>query len=372
MLTALIGALLASTATPARPCEAALPQGPAVPAPIVFRTSCGGFRLNTSGRVSRLPPRWFAAHSSGTGRRFGANLQIRRNRAGRIFLMRQGRLVWRSHDLYPGTGGDVAFGPNAFAFASYYRGIFITDLNSPERLVYRGQGHYPYDFFRSGRLIVTGGRAITVLSPEGGVARRYPYGRRGGFSFDGDTNTLLYVTPRNRLATVTETHLRVGRRLRFAGMVSYTEPQRLVFYGRRSLALTDRTGRLIAHAQWQRGGLDILDSGAAVSSDGRHLAFRLSNARAGAPSGNAVLFLLAAGERRARAVYRHRLGPIGCGTGANIRWHGQHLLYSSADGQVAIIDIAGHRHDLAQFAAALPRRGGNQPLLVAWSAEYPS
>jgi hypothetical protein len=372
VLAALTSALLASTATPATPCEAALPQGPAAPAPIVFRTSCGGFRLNTSGRVSRLPPRWFAAHSGGTGRRFGADLQIRRNRAGRIFLMRQGRLVWRSHDLYPRTGGDVAFGPNTFAFASYYRGIFVTDLNSPERLVYRGRGRYPYDFFRSGRLIVTGGRAITVLSPEGRVERRYPYSRRGGFSFDCDTNTLFYVTPRDRLATVTETHLRVGRRLGFDGMVSYAEPGRLVFYDRRSVALADRTGRLIARAHWQRGGLDILDSGAAVSPDGRHLAFRLSDARAGARSGNAVLFLVAAGERRARAIYRHRLGPIGCGTAASLRWHGQHLLYSSADGQVAIIDAAGRRHDLAQFATALPRRGRTEQPLVAWRADYPS
>jgi len=114
-LAALTAALLLST-TAHSPCRAALPQGPPVPAAIVFKTSCGGYLLATTGHVTRLPRHWFASHSGGTGRRFGADLQIRRNRTGRITLLRHGRLAWRSRDLYPNTAADVAFGPHAFAF----------------------------------------------------------------------------------------------------------------------------------------------------------------------------------------------------------------------------------------------------------------
>lgn len=370
VLAALTAALLLST-TAHSPCRAALPQGPPVPAAIVFKTSCGGYLLATTGHVTRLPRHWFASHSGGTGRRFGADLQIRRNRTGRITLLRHGRLAWRSRDLYPNTAADVAFGPHAFAFSSFYRGIFLTDLRGPERLVFPGRGRYPYDFFGSGRLIVTGGGAISVLSPQGRVERRYPYSRRGGFAFDGASNTLFFVTPRDRLATLSETRLRVGRRLGFDGMISLTPAGPLLFYGARSLTLAGRDGRLIARAQWRRGAVDILDSGAAVSADRRHVAFRLSDARAGARSGNAALFLVAAGQRRARAVYRHRLGPVGCGVGASLRWHGQHLLYSSADGQAAIIDASGRRRGLERVAKALPRRTRTEPPAVAWRADYP-
>jgi hypothetical protein len=153
-------------------------------------------------------------------------------------------------------------------------------------------------------------------------------------------------------------------------MVSLTESGLLLFYGARSLTLADRAGRVIAAARWQKSRLDLLDSGATVSADGRRVAFRLSDARAGARQGNAVLFVLSRGELQARAVYRHRLGPVGCGTWANMRWHGRQLLYSAPDGQVAIVDGAsGRRLDLGQFAKALPRRVPTEQPLIAWRAD---
>ena len=98
MVAVLLAAL--AVAAPAHPCRAPLPKGPAVPAPIVLRTSCGGFLLTPSGRVTRLPRHWFARHGGGTGRRWGAQLNVRRNRAGAYFLLRHGHVVWRSHALY--------------------------------------------------------------------------------------------------------------------------------------------------------------------------------------------------------------------------------------------------------------------------------
>jgi len=95
--------------------------------------------------------------------------------------------VWRSRGLYPNDGAGVAFGPHAFAFASFRRGVFVTDLRSPERLVVGGRGHYPYEFTRDGRLVVTSGRAITVVSPGGEAVRGYAYRARNGITFDAES-----------------------------------------------------------------------------------------------------------------------------------------------------------------------------------------
>src|ERR687884_2252491 len=158
---------LVAVAVATHPCRSALPRGPAVPAAIVLRTSCGAFRLGPDGRVTRLPRRWLARHSGGTGRRYGADLQLRPTRTGRIVVLRRGRLLWRSTGRYPRDGGDVAFGPHAFAFASYRRGVFLTDLGRPERLVVRGRGLYPFGFLRDGELLVTSSRSIAVVSRGG-------------------------------------------------------------------------------------------------------------------------------------------------------------------------------------------------------------
>ncbi len=116
---ALAAAALAAAPPHAHPCGAPLPHGPAVPAPIVLWTSCGSFRLAPDGQVSRLPRHWLAKHGSGTGRPYGAHLDIRRTHTGRLLLLLRGRVAWRSTGLYPRDGGGVAFGPHAFAFASY-------------------------------------------------------------------------------------------------------------------------------------------------------------------------------------------------------------------------------------------------------------
>lgn len=155
-----------------------------------------------------------------------------------------------------------------------------------------------------------------MLSPAGRVERRYPYSRRGGYTFDGASNTLFFVTPRGRLATLRESRC---------------------------------------------ASVAALDSGASVSADGGHFAFRLSDARPGARTANAVLFLLKPGARRAKPIYRHRLGRLGCAVGATMRWRGRHLLYASAAGQLAIIDAAsGRRRGLARL---------EQPI-VAWASDY--
>lgn len=371
MVVPVIALALATAAFQGHPCRAALPRGPAVPAPVVLWTSCGGFRLASDGRVSPLPRHWLARHGGGTGRRYGADLAIRRTRAGRVILFRRGRVVWRSHHLYPNDSASVAFGPQRFAFAAYRQGVFLTDLRGPERLVAAGRGLYPFDFTREGQLLVTGGGAVTVVAPDGGMVGRFRYRQRNGLAFDVRTDTLFFVTPTGTLAAAHAARLSLVRRLRgIDGWISFAQPDLLVFSAARGVTVTRRDGTLVARARWP-GSLGGSDSGLSVSADGRSFAFRVSDARAGARSARATVYVLRAGERRARVLYRHRLGPTGCGVGVNLRWLGRFLLYSSTNGQPTILDSGGgSARSLGRVAALLPRRAPGERASAAWASEF--
>jgi WD40 repeat protein len=339
----------------------------------VLWTSCGSFRLAPDGQVSRLPRHWLANHGSGTGRRYGAHLDIRRTHAGGFLLLLRGHVVWRSTGLYPGDGGGVDFGPHSFAFASYRRGVFLTDLHGAERLVARGRGLYPYSFTSSGDLIVAGARSITLVSPTGTFLRRFHYRPRNGYGFDEQTDTLYYVTPTGRLAAAHGTHVELKRTLaRIDGMLGVARPHLLVFSGAHSITATSRDGTVIAKAQWRSSHLNS-DAGVAVSSDGRSFAFRLSDARPGSRSSTATVYLLRAGASLAQAIYRQHLGPSGCAVGAGFSWHGSSLLYSSSDGTLAILDSGTHAAtDLASLAKTLPHRSTAERALAAWRSDFRS
>jgi hypothetical protein len=369
--TMLAAAALATAAPQPHPCRAPLPHGPAVPAAIVLWTSCGSFRLAADGQVSRLPRHWVAQHGIGTGRRYGAQLNIRRTRPGRVLLLLHGRVVWRSGGLYPRDGGDVAFGPRSFAFASYRRGVFLSDLHGAERLVARGRDLYPYSFTSDGDLIVTGTRAIRLVSPDGTMLRRFTYRPRNGYSFDEQTDTLYYVTPKGRLVAVQGTHVELERSLRrIDGTVSVARPNLLVFSGTRSIAITRRDGTLIAEAHWQSRDLNS-DSGVAVSPDGKAVAFRLNDAHPGSRRRTATVYLLRAGATRAQAIYRHRFGPSGCAVGANLDWNGTSLLYSSSDGTLATIDTrTAAATDLTPLARRLPHKTTGERAYTSWRSDF--
>ena len=50
---------------------------------------------STDGRVSRLPRHWFAKHGGGTGRRYGADIAVRRTHAGQFILLLHERVIGR-------------------------------------------------------------------------------------------------------------------------------------------------------------------------------------------------------------------------------------------------------------------------------------
>jgi hypothetical protein len=385
MASTLFAAALASAVLPSHGCRAPLPHGPAVPAPIIVQTGCGWFDLRPGGRVTRLlrSPAGFGKGGlaeDGT-RDYGADLVIRRTHPGRFIVSRLGRTpagrltrtkVWRSSRSYFNTGDDVAFGPHLLAFNDYYHGLYLTDLRRPERLVVRGRGLYPIGFTGHGELMVAGsGHPISVVAPDGRLLRRYPYRPRGGFAWDYQTDTLYFVRPDGVLAAAHGSHLLLLRPLKgINGQIGFTLPGLLVFNGQRSITVTSLAGKLIARARWPRTPIANFDSGLSVSPDGRSFAFRLSNAHPGAGHGVAVVYALRAGQSQARAIYRHRLGSSGCAVGAGMAWHGRYLLYSSTDGQQAVLDTRGGRQiSLMPLLHRIPQRGRSQTYNVYWLSD---
>jgi hypothetical protein len=126
-----LAAALALVSHAAHPGRVQPPRGPRVPAAIVLHTSCGWYELDTDGRTSRLPNHWGAKHGIGTGRRYGAQLDLCCDPTGHISLRLRGRLVWRSRERHPGYGGQVAFGPHEFAFADDGRGSSSPTSTAP-------------------------------------------------------------------------------------------------------------------------------------------------------------------------------------------------------------------------------------------------
>jgi hypothetical protein len=316
--------------------------------------------------VTKLRRHWLALHGAGTGRRFGTNLQLRRNRAGRYFLLRQGRLVWASRGRYPNDGGSVAFGPHEFAFASYRRGVFVTDLRGPERLVARGRGLAPYSFTDEGRLLVSGPRWVMLLGKDGAPLKRFRVNARYGYAFDERSGSFYFVTRARMLAVARGVRVRPLRSVARIDGAMALQRAFLVFQGGRSITITTRDGAVVARTSWRSSRL-VADSGVSVSPDGRRFAFRLSRARLR----SATVFVLEPGASQARAIYRHRLRTLGCAIGANMSWSGRHLLYSSADGTRAVIDTStGAVLELTALARALPRLGSAETAFAAWRRDF--
>jgi hypothetical protein len=352
-------ALLAHASPAAKPCEKPLPRGPAVPVPLVLSTDCGWFRLEPNGQVVALGADWLVKHKQQWQSPYGLTLG-KRPRSGRYIVLRHGDVVWRSSGYYYNEAGSPAFGPGAFAFDSWgKRGVFLTDLRSPERMVVRGRFSYPIDFTREGELLVSGRRLITVVSRSGQIVRRYPYRRSTGFSFDPQSGLLYFVTPAGVLSEAHGSAVRRIAKIAAAGAISVLGTRLLAFTGDHELTILRRgDGSVVARGSWS-GARRQLDAAPVVSGDGKRFAYRISTARPGVRRSLGVVYGLRAGERQAHVLYRHRMGRAGCGSGAGLGFHGSLLLYSSVDGSGIAEEVLfrpnGSQVRLTPLLRALPR-----------------
>jgi hypothetical protein len=352
----------------AQPCQAALPHGPAVPAPIVLKTDCGRFRLATDGEVTRLPGNWLATHTSPSQPHY----TIGRTRPGRYLVLRDGKVIWRSRGLYRNEAGNWAFGEHSFAFDSWgRRALFVTDLRGPERLVLRGRNTYPIGFSRTGQLLVWGPRTITILALDGTVLRTIRYRQSSSYTVDEATKTLYFVTPDGVLSAADGSRVRRIGSTRERREISLLGRRLITFSTQRHVAILRRSdASLVASAGW-RGAKRELDSEVAVSDDGRLFAFRVARSPR-----RVSVYLLRAGEHRARPVYSHHYRLSGCGSHAGLAGNGAYFLYFSDSDDVrsipesALIAGDGAVTKLTPLWRALPRKFSTGEESAYWEADF--
>ena len=369
MLVAL--ALALASGAPFAACDRPLPQGPAVPAPIVLRTGCGGFLLRRDGRVERLPERWFETRAGNPPRPHAEGRRVAVNARGAVVVRRAGARVWRATGTHPGI--SPVFGTRgAFAFGAYGEGVYLTDLRSPERLVVPGREVWPLAFGDDGNLVVRGAGALVVLRPDGTPLRRIPYRAALGALTDPVSGRVHVVAPDGTLTAVDGARVtRLARLAGVAGWLTSAAHGRFAFQEAHGVRVWDAQGRVVAQAGWPRSL--AADSGLAVAPDGRAVAFRLSDAHPGAAFGTARVRVLDGATGRAREIYRHRLGPSGCAVGGNLVWRGRALLYDAYDGHLAVLDAdGGPAVRLTRLARALSPAGSAGGIAATWLASYRS
>lgn len=336
----------------------------------MLHTSCGWYEHDPSGRTFRLPNHWGATHGTGSGRRYGAQLDVCCDRTRHISLRLHGRLVWRSRRAYPGADGQVAFGPHEFAFADYNRGVYLTDLRRPERLVVRGRGLYPDDFTRNGDLIVVAGKTLVVVSRSGRIVGLHPFRRANGYAFDWRSDTYVFVSPRGRLATLRSRSVRLGPPVARLGGVSVLARGFVALTGGGRFKVMREDGTAVAAARWNPR-TETLVAGPSAAPDARTFVYELTSRR------GATLFVVHAGERRGRVLLRRWRSPLQCIEGGpcagGFDWLGRFFLFQPGDGHVGLVDsTTGRLTDLTRFDRSLPHLGLRpEAAVVAWKSDFP-
>jgi hypothetical protein len=336
-ITMLVAADAGGAGPSARCRNAVADAPPGLPAAVVLTTNCGRYRIAATGRVGFIGPRRLPVPA---GSSWFMDLTWYRIEHGHLLVGRRHELLWRSHGRFaPARGegvGAVALSRTRVAF-SFFAGktptLYLARLAEAENPVARGET--PLGWTRG---------SLLTLSTLGGVIRmRAASGRlerivaRGiyNFAFDHATGTIVYVAHRTlerfdgrrvrTLASLAE--LGLGGRpslTPFTGVV--------VASGRRRLVVLRRDGSLLSSTLLPRRRAQADWAPGALAAD-RHgnVAFTATDGNSAYGSrGSESVYLLAAGARAARPIYRERIDFAVCERQAELAWHDDWLLYSAA------------------------------------------
>ena len=346
-------------------CAQALPHGVKVPAPIVVTTQCGRFRLQPGGQAVFEGPRTLPVPK---GSDYFMDLTWYRFSRGRHLLIGRGlKQLWRSHDRYPFTRADsvgaVVVGAHELAF-SYGGRLYRARYGEPERLVARAED--PVALF-SGQLLSRRlhGWAL-VLRGTGKVVVRHAVEPQ----WDRAAGMVVFRTGR-RLRAFDGRRVRLLANRYDLGVKGnpVVEPlgRFVSLHDRRRLVLVGYEGRVVASTPLPKARTqdDVVSSAVTSNAAGTGVAFTATHRW----NSRETVYLLAAGSRRAHALFSARPDIGGCGYVASVAWHGRWLLYSSGDQRATILD-SGRREasvNLAPVIARLPGRRRDGLFNIAWA-----
>ena len=270
----------------------------------------------------------------------------------------------------PGTPGSSRSAHAEFAFADYRRGVFLTDLRGPERLVVRGRGLSPDDFTRNGDLVVAAGNALIMVSRADRVVGRFRFRPGSGYAFDRRRDAYVFVTPHGRLAVLRRRRVRIGPTVARLGPVRLLAPGLLAFTGRTGFTVMREDGAVVDAARWNPRA-ETLVAGPAVSPDGRSFVYELVR------GGAATVLVVRQRERRGHVLLRRWRSPTRCIEGGpcagGFDWDGRFFLFQPGDGHVGLVDSgSGRLIDLTRLVHGLPHLGPRpEGAALAWKSDFP-
>jgi hypothetical protein len=341
----------------AEQCGSSLPAAPAgLPAPVVFRTTCGSYRAGGDGAVT---------HTHAVRSPWGAPSRFRIGvRDDHVVLFEDGRVRWRSKRVFTSPESDfdsVAFGKHSLAFSFVHGRLWVSRLDAHEHAVGWSEGALAWT--GRGDLLTVRlrhGKPNLAVRDRNGLHPRLIARRPKNYLVDDATQTVIYVTASGSLVrsdgrtkqTLADLGslgfgLRVTLQVLPRNMIAISSPERL--------ALLRGDGSVFAAMDYPAApaGLTYGWATFAVADDRVAVAVELAN-REGT-LGEDVLFVLKAGDRQGDQLAHEQTQWAGCGWMVTLLWHGDWLLYSDSFVDVLAIDTnGGGRVDLSETARQLP------------------
>jgi hypothetical protein len=349
-------------------------RAPRLPAPITIAAGRATYRIGRDGRVHRAAapsnpyPRaaiWFP----GTGTWY--MLQQHHLVVGRAH-----KALWHSHLQVPSRWrlGVVAAGTRAVAFQFEHK-LYIARFRGVERPVaprelplgWGAAGLYTYSYKARALLLrSSAGRPLAV------IARR-PLGSDYYFANGG-----LYFIARGVLMRATGMRAQHLASLKSLGLSADSWAQSLGRFvelqdDHRLVVLRD-DGSVFASTRLPPGSETNVDLVGSPAVDPRAgvLAFAtVTDQSAHRTVGTETVYLLRSGANEAIAVHGETGSFGGCVRWVNLQWHGRWLLYSSTQGNLAVVDSTGaHRAiELTRFVRRLP--GVGEGFSAYWTGQSP-
>jgi hypothetical protein len=136
----------------------------------------------------------------------------------------------------------------------------------------------------------------------------------------------------------------------------------------------DYSGRLVASTALPKRSqpADGISSSVAANASRTAFAFTITHGNnAYGSRGQESVYVLGAGDQRARPILTEQLDFVVCERMAELAWHGRWLLYSAPEGRAVVVDASGEVSptDLSGLVARLPgaRNDGEGIFEVNWA-----
>jgi hypothetical protein len=304
-------------------------------------------RVGRDGRVRRISNRQSQTRLPRDAVWFPATGTWFRIRRAHLIVGRGSKPLWRSHEEIASRWqlGVVTVGPHTVAFQHHHQ-LYLAPLGGAERPVASRElplgwtvgGLYTYRYQ---------GRELLLRSDTGRLLKviaRRPLGS----DYQVAAGTLYFIsrgalmsahaTRVERLASLKRLGLSAGPWLAPLGrLVELVDNHRLV--------VVRPDGSVFA---WTRlplghGQADNVSSSLVVAPGAGAVAFSAASDRT---ADEETVYLLRPGARVALPLHTERVDFNPCERGASLEWHGNWLLYSNSEGNLAAIDTTGTNHQL--------------------------